>query len=203
MKKVLMSIVALCALAVNVFAQEGYKPGAEITDFKLRNIDGKTVSLSGMQDAKGYIVVFTCNHCPYAKAYEDRIIALHKKFAPEGYPVVAINSNDPKAEPQDSYANMKVRAEQKKFPFVYLFDENQDVAKRFGAVRTPHVFLVQKDLNTNKMIVRYVGAIDDNWEDAKATKQQYVADAIESLNAGTPVAVQETKAIGCTIKWKK
>jgi len=181
-------------------AQEGYKPGDEVKDFKLKNIDGKMVSLGGIKDAKGYIVVFTCNHCPYAKAYEDRIIALHNENAEEGYPVIAINSNDPKAAPEDSWEKMKERAKEKEFPFVYLFDENQEVAKRFGAVRTPHVFLLQKE--GGKMKVAYIGAIDDNWEDANAATKHYVQAAIDELKDGKPIAEAQTKAIGCTIKWK-
>ena len=202
MKKLFAAIIALCSLATTSIAQnEGYKTGSEVQDFQLKNVDGKIMSLSSIKDAKGYIVVFTCNHCPYAKAYEERIIALHKKFAPQGYPVVAINPNDPKVSPEDSYAKMKERAKEKQFPFVYLYDANQDVAKRFGAVRTPHVYLVQNA--GGKKTVQYIGAIDNNWEDPKAADQEYVAQAIDNLNAGMAVAVPETKAIGCTIKWKK
>lgn len=201
MKKALSLIFTICSLAMTALAQNGYKPGDAVADFKLKNIDGKMVSLSGMKDAKGYIVVFTCNHCPYAKAYEDRIIALHQANAPEGYPVIAINANDPKVAPDDSYAKMKERAAEKKFPFAYLYDESQEIAKRFGAVRTPHVYLVQK--SGNKMSIAYIGAIDDNWEDATAVSKTYVQDAINALKAGQSVALAETKAIGCTIKWKK
>ncbi|MBL7711402.1 MAG: thioredoxin family protein [Chitinophagaceae bacterium] len=202
MKKLLAGVIALCSIAFVSQAQDaGYKPGSEVADFKLKNVDGKTVSLSSVNDAKGYIVVFTCNHCPYAKAYEDRIIALHQKYAGQGYPVIAINSNDPKVAPDDSYSKMKERAKEKQFPFVYLYDDKQEIAKRFGAVRTPHVYLVQN--SGNQKIVRYIGAIDNNWEDAAAADQHYVAQAIDELNAGKPVAMQETKAIGCTIKWKK
>jgi peroxiredoxin len=193
-------MIALCGMAITSFAQ-GYKPGDAVQDFKLKNVDGKMVSLSGMPGARGYIVVFTCNHCPYAKAYEDRIIALHNRNVQDGYPVVAINSNDPKAAPDDSYTKMKERAQDKAFPFVYLYDESQEIARRFGAVRTPHVYLVQKE--GNKMSVAYIGAIDDNWEDPAAAAKTYVQDAINALKAGQPVAVKETKAIGCTIKWKK
>lgn len=201
MKKLFASIAIAFGLITTAMAQGGYKPGSEVADFKLKNIDGKQVSLASIPDTKGYIVVFTCNHCPYAKAYEDRIIALHQRFASQGYPVVAINSNDPKEAPDDSYAKMKERAAEKQFPFVYLYDETQAVAKRFGAVRTPHVYLVQK--KGNKMTVAYVGAIDNNWEDPAAADQTYVANAINDLDKGLPVSVAETKAIGCTIKWKK
>lgn len=194
-------MIALCSIIMTSNAQEGYKPGSEVTDFQLKNVDGNTVSLGTIPDAKGYIVIFTCNHCPYAKAYEQRIIALHLKYSAFGYPVVAINPNDAKAAPDDSYAKMKERAKEKGYPFVYLHDETQAVAKQFGAVRTPHVYLIQ-NLN-GKKIVQYIGAIDDNWEEANAVTQNYVEQAINQLKDGNTVAVQETKAIGCTIKWKK
>jgi peroxiredoxin len=126
---------------------------------------------------------------------------LHNKFVAQGYPVIAINPNDPKVAPDDSYAKMKERAKEKNFPFVYLYDETQSVAKQFGAVRTPHVYLVHNE--NGKKIVKYIGAIDNNWEDASAADQQYVEQAINNLKEGNPIAVQETKAIGCTIKWKK
>lgn len=201
MKKVFAGIIALFSIVMNVKAQDGYKPGAEIQDFQLKNVDGKIISLGSVKDAKGYIVVFTCNHCPFAKAYEQRIIEMHNKFASQGYPVIAINPNDAKASPDDSYAKMKERAKEKNYPFVYLYDESQEVAKRFGAGRTPQVYLVQ-NVNGRK-ILQYVGAIDNNSEDAAAADQHYVEQAINNLKEGNPVAVTETKAIGCTIKWKK
>lgn len=194
-------MLALFSIIMTSNAQDGYKPGSEVTDFQLKNVDGNTVSLGTIPDAKGYIVIFTCNHCPYAKAYEQRIIALHLKYSAFGYPVVAINPNDAKAAPDDSYAKMKERAKEKGYPFVYLHDETQAVAKQFGAVRTPHVYLIQ-NLN-GKKIVQYIGAIDDNWEVANAVTQNYVEQAINQLKDGNAVAIQETKAIGCTIKWKK
>jgi peroxiredoxin len=142
--------------------------------------------------------VFTCNHCPFAKAYEDRIIALHNKYAAKGYPVVAINPNDKDLEPSDSYENMQKRAKEKKYPFAYLYDETQEIARTYGAMRTPHVYLLDKS-----MTVRYIGAIDDNSEDASAVKEKYLENAVDALLAGKPVPTAETKAIGCGIKWKK
>lgn len=159
------------------------------------------VSLADFKDAKGYVVIFTCNHCPYAIAYEDRIIALHNKYASKGYPVVAINPNDPAAQPQDSYEKMIERANEKKFPYVYLFDEGQKVFPIFGATRTPHVYLVNK--KGKDMVVEYIGTIDDNYKEAKDVKDTYLANAIEALIAGEKLAVTETKAIGCSIKVKK
>jgi len=199
MKKVWISLIALMVSAA-MFAEGGYAPGATASDFKLKNVDGKMISLSDYQAAKGFIVTFTCNHCPYAKAYEDRIISLDKKFAAKGYPVIAISSNDPVKIPEDSYASMQDRAKEKAYTFPYLFDETQDVAKQYGAIKTPHVFVLQKD--GKKLIVKYVGAIDDNYEDANAVKERYVEDAVNSLLQNKPVKVQSTKAIGCGIKWK-
>ena len=198
MKKLMMSL-AVVFFAVAATGQ-GYAPGDEARDFRLKNVDDGLVSLADYPDAKGFIVIFTTNHCPYAVAYEDRIIALDKKFKEMGYPVVAINPNDPEAYPADSFENMKVRAEEKGFTFPYLFDETQEIAKTYGATRTPHVYLVNKE--AGKLIVRYIGAIDDNYQDASAVKEKYVAAAISSLQAGEPVVPKETKAIGCSIKWK-
>lgn len=176
----------------------GYVVGDQAADFNLKNVDGKSYSLAGIEGAKGYIVIFTCNHCPYALAYEDRIIELHKKYAPLGYPVVAINPNDKNVQPQDSYDNMVKRAQSKSFPFLYLYDETQAVAHTYGAMRTPHVYLLDGDRK-----VRYIGAIDDNHEEPENVQERYLENAINALREGKDVAVKETRAIGCTIKWKK
>lgn len=176
----------------------GYKVGDPAADFKLKNVDGKTVSLSDFKSAKGFIVVFTCNHCPYAKAYEDRIIALDKKYASKGYPVIAINPNNPEKSKEDGYDLMKVRAKEKGFTFPYLFDEGQKIYPVYGATKTPHVFLLEKTAKGN--IVRYIGAIDDNHEETEAVKVKYVENAVDALLAKKPVLVTETKAIGCSIK---
>lgn len=202
MKKILSLFLAAAALLAWSFTSapvhEGYQVGDQARDFNLKNVDGKMYSLAGMQGAKGYIVVFTCNHCPYAMAYQDRIIELHKKYAPLGYPVVAINPNDKDLQPDDSFDNMKKRAKEKNYPFLYLYDETQEIAKAYGATRTPHVFLLDKDRT-----VRYIGAIDDNHEDASAVKEKYLENAVDALRAGKDVPVKETKALGCTIKWRK
>ncbi|UYZ63972.1 thioredoxin family protein [Hymenobacter weizhouensis] len=179
----------------------GYSVGDQAIDFKLKNVDGKLVSLADNQQAKGYIVVFTCNTCPYAKAYESRIMQLHEKYAPQGYPVVAINPNDPAVAPGDSFAEMQKRASEKKYPFPYLLDETQAVAKAYGATRTPHLYVLKRQ--GNSFTVAYIGAIDDNSEDAKQVKTRYVENAMTNILAGKPASVNSTKAIGCTIKWKK
>jgi peroxiredoxin len=176
---------------------DGYKVGDQAADFKLKNVDGTMVSLSDYKGVKGYIVVFTCNTCPYAVMYEDRIIDLHNKYAPLGYPVVAINPNDPDVKPGDDFAGMQTRAKEKKFPFKYLFDDGQKVYPEFGAQRTPHVYL----LDANRYI-RYIGAIDDNAQNPSEVAHKYLEDAIAALSAGKNPDPAETKAIGCTIKVK-
>ncbi|HLP95785.1 MAG TPA: thioredoxin family protein [Saprospiraceae bacterium] len=191
-----MAFAAMSFLPANTGG--GYKVGDTAQDFSLVNVKGKQVSLAGIKNAKGYIVVFTCNHCPYAKAYERRIIDLHKKYAPMGFPVVAINSNDKDVQPQDSYDNMKKLAKKKKYPFNYVYDETQEIARAYGATRTPHVYVLDKD-----RVVRYIGAIDDNSEDPAMAKEHYVANAVDALLSGKEIATKETKAIGCGIKWKK
>ena len=173
----------------------GYQPGDKATDFKLKSVDGKMYSMSDYKDAKGFIVVFTCNHCPFAVKYEVRIVALAKKYKPLGYELIAINPNDPAAQPEDSFDLMKVRAKEKGFTFPYLFDEGQKVYPQYGATKTPHVFLLDKSLT-----VKYIGAIDDNYEDEADVKQRYAEAAVDALLAGKDVAVKETKAIGCSIK---
>jgi peroxiredoxin len=186
-------------LAAASFAQ-GYQVGDEATDFRLLNVDGKYVSMADFPDAKGFIVIFSCNHCPYVVAYEDRMIELHNKFAPKGYPVIAINPNDPEVQPQDSYELMQVRAKEKGFTFPYLFDDGQKIYPQYGATRTPHVYLLErvgKDLK-----VAYIGAIDDNYQDATQVKEKYLANAINSLMAGNRPEPNFTRAIGCTIKKK-
>jgi peroxiredoxin len=199
MKKLLLLVTTFFTLAT--FAQQtGYKPGDKARDFSLKNINGKNVSLANYTTAKGFIVVFTCNHCPYAIAYQDRINALNKKYAPLGYPVIAINPNDSVAEPIDSYSNMQARAKEKGFTFPYLLDATQEIARTYGAAHTPHVYVLQKQ--DGALIVKYIGAIDDNTDDPSAVKQKYVELAVNALLAGQPVAIPFTKAIGCTIKWK-
>lgn len=179
----------------------GYQIGDEATDFSLVNVDDKMVSLSDYPDAKGFIIVFTCNHCPYAVAYEDRIVALNNMFADKGYPVIAISPNDPEVMEDDGPEEMKVRAKEKGFNFPYLFDEGQKIFPQYGATKTPHVFILNKE--DGKNIVKYVGAIDDNYEDENDVSKRYVEDAVNALLAGEEPAVTTTKAIGCSIKVKK
>lgn len=179
----------------------GYTVGDEASDFSLKNVDGKNVSLADYKDAKGYIVIFTCNHCPYAKAYEQRIIDLDKKYSSQGYPVIAINPNDPSIQPEDSYEKMQEVAKAKGYTFPYLIDEGQEVYPKYGATKTPHVFLLNKE--NGKNIVKYIGAIDDNHEKPEEVKQKYIEIAIDALLAGKNIEQTKTVAIGCTIKDKR
>lgn len=200
------------SLAVAVFAllaafspkeehETGYKVGDKAIDFNLKNIDGKQVSLADYKDAKGFIIVFTCNHCPFAVAYENRVNALNQKYASQGYPVIAINPNDVDAYPDDNYDKMIVRAKEKNFTFPYLQDESQKIALTYGATKTPHVYVLQK--SKAELVVKYIGAIDDNSKDASAVKDKYVENAVDQLLKGKEVTLTSTKAIGCGIKWKK
>ena len=179
----------------------GYKVGDLATDFKLKSVDGKIVSLANYKSAKGFIVVFTCNHCPYAKAYETRIMDLDKMYAAKGYPVIAISPNDPVAIPEDSFDNMKKRAEAMKYTFPYTIDETQDITRTYGAKATPHVFVLQKTDKGN--VVKYIGAIDDDTENTNPKHTKYVENAVNALLGGKSVETNTTKAIGCSIKWKK
>ena len=197
--KYLATLIITSLALTSAFAQ-GYKVGDEATDFKLKNIDGKMVSLGDYKDAKGIIVIFTCNHCPYAVAYEDRIIALDKKYKALGYPVIAINPNDPEVQPQDSFELMKERAKSKGFTFPYLIDEGQKIYPKYGAQRTPHVYILKKEGKKN--IVKYIGAIDNNYKNANDADQKYVENALDALLKGQEPEVKSTVAIGCTIKTK-
>jgi peroxiredoxin len=177
-----------------------YSLGDAISDFKLKNIDGKMVSLSDFQSAKGFIIIFTSNHCPFSKSYEDRVIALDRKYTLQGFPMITINPNDPEAYEEDSFTNMQKRAREKGYPFPYLTDETQLVSKAFGAMRTPQAYVLKKE--GGKIIVSYLGAIDDNAQDPSGVTKHYVEDAINNLLAGKPVVTTSTKAVGCAIKWK-
>ena len=197
MKNFVNTFLLAVLIAVTVSAQSGYQVGDKASDFNLKGIDDKMHSLAGMEDVKGYIVTFTCNTCPYAVMYEDRLIELQNEFGPKGYQVVAINPNDPDVKPGDSFESMKVRADEKKFNFPYLFDEGQRVYPKYGATKTPHVFLLDKELT-----VKYIGAIDDNARDAEAVEVRYLADAINALEMDKDPDPSFTKAIGCSIKVK-
>jgi len=191
-------VLILSAFTINTNDDKGYQIGDIATDFSLENIDGKMVSLADYTDAKGFIVVFTCNTCPYAVAYEDRIEALNKTYADKGYPVIAIMPNNTDVKPGDNMEAMRARAKEKGFTFPYLMDKGQKIYPQYGATKTPHVYILEK---TNKgNVVKYIGAIDDNYKDAAAVTETYAEDAIDALLDGKEVKVKETRAIGCSIK---
>lgn len=201
MKPYLMTILLLTTGIMATAQTTGYKPGDLVKDFSLKNIDEKTVSLNDYKTAKGFIVIFTCNTCPVSQVYEERINALQDKYGPLGYPVIAINPNDPEASTGDSFQAMQERAKAKNYSFVYLFDPGQVVTKEFGAQRTPHVYLLNKTPEGNK--VAYIGAIDNDTEDTNPEKIKYVEQAVDALLAGSQPTLAYTKAIGCSVKFKK
>ena len=198
MKKLSLTFILAVIAAALIHAE--VKPGDKAIEFSLKNVDGTTVSLTDYSDQKGVILVFTCNPCPFAKAYEQRIIQLHESYAKQGFPVVAVNPNDDELSPEDTWEGMKARASEKGFPFPYLKDETQEVYKAYGATRTPHVFLLEN--NGGDFQVVYIGSIDDNAMDESAVNQKYLEQAIGAIVSGKNPEPASTKAIGCTIKSK-
>ena len=206
MKKIHVIVLAFVLVIASAFTasnnssitKEGYKVGDIATDFNLKNIDGKMVSMADYKESKGFIIIFTCNTCPVSVRNEDRILALDKKYKNLGYPVIAINPNNPAVQPGDSYELMKVRAKEKGFTFPYVFDEGQKIFPQYGASATPHVYILQKTKEGLK--VEYIGGIDDSSRNANAVKVKYVENAVDALLAGMPVKVNFTRAIGCSIK---
>jgi len=190
--------VILCALTVNTFAAS-LKPGdaAPLTDTKMKNVDGKSVSIADAAGTKGTLVIFTCNHCPFVIAWEERMVQLGNRFSKEGIGVIMINPNDPTVQAPDGYAEMQARAKERGFAFPYVVDAGSAVATAFGATRTPEVYLFDK---AGKLV--YHGAVDDN-KDAGSAKQHYLKDALEALLADKEISQKESKAVGCTIKFYK
>ncbi|RYM32599.1 thioredoxin family protein [Brumimicrobium glaciale] len=176
----------------------GYKIGDAARDFELKNVDGELFSMSDIEGAKGYVVVFTCNECQYAKIYEDRLITLHQKYASKGYSVIAINPNFSESNEKENLAAMQKRAEDKAFPFVYLADEDQKISPEFGAVRTPHVFLLDSEMK-----VQYIGTLDDNAKSPNAVKVSYIEEAIVALEKGKTPFIDVTRAVGCPVTVKE
>lgn len=193
MKPIVMMLVCVVMLAASP-VKNGYEVGDKATDFKLKNVDGKMVSLADFKEAKGFIIIFDCNTCPYSKAYNERIIDLNEKYAAKGFPVITINANDGSG---DSYEDMVRIANKKKYKFPYLYDETQTIAKTYGATNTPHVFVLNRDLK-----VSYIGAIDDNARNAESASKKYVENAVDALLTGKSVPVTKTKAVGCGIRWR-
>lgn len=205
MKRTFILLIGVLAVIAVLFMNAsrpaaGYGIGDYASDFELPNIDGEMVSLSDYSGVKGFIVIFTCNTCPYAKAYESRIIDLDKEYASKGFPVIAINPNDINKQPGDSMEEMKKRSKNKGYTFPYLRDNTQTVAKSFGATKTPHVYVLKKEAE-EKYKVEFIGAIDNSPNDPGDVSEVYVEDAINALLNGEKPVVTEKRAIGCTIKW--
>ena len=200
MKKVLAcGLILFCLTGM---AQSGnLKPGTPAPDFNLKNVNGETVSFASFPNVKGYIVVFTCNTCPVAKAYEQRVISLDKKYGPIGYPVIAINTNDPEVSPGDNFNAMVARAKEAGYPFPYLYDDGQKMTNAYGARNTPTVFLVKRVKDGNLIV--YTGAIDNDPEEDKTDRINYLEQALSATEAGKEPAVASTKAIGCSVKRKR
>lgn len=195
-------IVIVCSLFLfsNVTLIKGYEVGDTVYDFKLKNVDEKTVSLYDYKNEKGVILIFDCNTCPMSKAYNSRIIALNKKFASQGFPVVLINPNSAEVVAEESFDEMKKHAKEHGYDFPYLYDESQETVKKFMPTNTPHVFLLNKVSEQFK--VAYIGGIDNNSRDGSKADHHYVEEAINDLLAGRTVATPRAKVIGCSVKLK-
>jgi peroxiredoxin len=168
-------------------------------DFELPGVDGKTHTLESVKGPKATIIVFSCNHCPYVVMNEDRLIAVCNDYKARGVGMAAINSNDALNYPEDSFEKMKERAKEKGFPFPYLRDESQGIARAYGATHTPHLFVFDAALE-----LAYTGCVDDdnNYKTRKTPSKQYLREALDALVAGKRPPLAETHAIGCTIKWR-
>lgn len=173
------------------------KLGEKAPEFSLPGVDGKDHALSDFDKAKALVVVFSCNHCPYVIAYEDRIKAIQSDYGKKGAQVVAINANDAQGYPEDSFEKMVARAKERGFNFPYLRDQEQSVAKAYGASHTPHLFVFDAARK-----LAYTGKIDDQWQDESKVQRRFLRDALDDILAGRAPTTPETHAIGCTIKWK-
>lgn len=196
MKKVLIISIFTFVLIFKSFAQND----TISLDFALKNVDGNSVSLKDYPDAKGFIIIFTCNHCPFAKLYPKRLNKLNKKYHHKGFPLLAISSTDTVLYAEDTYDNMVIKATKEKFTFPYLYDSAQSVAKLYKAERTPQAFVLLKE--NNSWVIKYNGAIDDNGAEPKKVKVDYVSDAVDALLKNQKVLITETKSIGCKIMFR-
>jgi peroxiredoxin len=170
--------------------------GTAAPAFDLPGTDGKSHALKDLADRDAAVLVFTCNHCPYAKAWEGRLLDIAREYESRGVGFMLIGSNDPVQYPEDSFEEMTVRARDRGYPFPYLFDETQSIARAYGAERTPEVFVFDAGRE-----LRYHGAVDDD-QDEQAVSANYLRDALDAVLAGETPAVSETPPVGCTIKWK-
>lgn len=191
------------ALLISVVFLFSFKGGGDktVSDFSLKNTDGRQLSLKDFPEARGFIVVFTCNHCPFAKLYPPRMNELNNKYKPLGVPLIAISATDTVTYEDDTYPKMVQKARAEHFGFPYLFDEMQSVARNFSAQRTPHAFVIWKE--HGNWVVKYNGAIDDNGAEPAKVKEHYVANAVDALLSGKEPKVEKTKSIGCQINFRK
>ncbi|MFC2134477.1 thioredoxin family protein [Bacteroidota bacterium] len=170
--------------------------GSNAHRFNMPGVDGNKYTLESFAEKEILIIIFSCNHCPYVKAYEDRIIKIQSDYR-DKVQIIAVNSNDAIKYPEDSFENMKIRSAEKGFNFLYLHDEDQSIARTYGATHTPEIFVYDKERK-----LAYHGKIDDNWKEPEKATEHYLLNAVDELIKGVPVSVPETFSIGCTIKWK-
>jgi peroxiredoxin len=196
LKNIFISSIFSFLLITQSFAQND----TTSLDFSLKNVNGNMFSLNDYRNAKGFIIVFTCNHCPFAKLYPKRLNKLNKKYHHKGFPLLAISSTDTILYAEDTYDNMVIKANKEKFTFPYLYDSAQSVAKLYKAERTPQAFVIFKE--NNNWVIKYNGAIDDNGAEPKKVKVDYVSDAVDALLKNQKVLITETKSIGCKIMFR-
>ncbi len=177
---------------------EPVRSGFKAPDFRLPSVDGKDYTLSSFKDKKVLAILFICNHCPYVKAIEDRIIALEREFSPLGVQLVGVCANDPTDYPDDAPASLKARWQAKDYRFPYLVDTTQEVAKAYGAVCTPDIYVFDRE---RRLVYR--GRLDDNWQDPSKVTRRDLANALQALLAGKDPASDQQPSMGCSIKWKK
>jgi peroxiredoxin len=174
------------------------KLGAPCPDFRLPAVDGKSYARADFADAPVLVVMFICNHCPYVKAVEDRIIALQRRFGPRGVQLVGVCANDAASYPDDAFDQLAARWREKDYRFPYLHDESQEVARAFGAVCTPDIFVYDRE-----RALSYRGRIDDSWKDPGKVTRHELADALEALLAGQRPSSEQRPSLGCSIKWRQ
>jgi peroxiredoxin len=195
-----LAILFLSFLALASRPEGGYDVGDTVSDFKLKNVDGKMVSLSDYKSTKGFIIIFDCITCPMSRAYNTRIIELNKKFASQGFPVILINPNSADVVAEESFDAMVKHSQKHGYDFPFLYDNSQETVKKFYPTNTPHVFILNKV--SDQLKVAYIGGIDNNSRDGSRADRRYVEEAVNDLLAGRAVATPKAKTVGCSIKWK-
>ena len=196
----MMRLITLATLLISINLQaKELDLGSKIPleDIKMLDISGKKISLDDVKGENGLLVIFSCNTCPWVIKWEDRYVELAEKYKPKGIGVIAINSNETTFKSSDSMDKMKEHAKDNNYNFYYAMDEGSKLAREFGASRTPHVYLFDK----NDELV-YRGAVDDNANKARKVKKPYVANAIDAMLTGNDIKYASTKALGCGIKFK-